>query len=161
MNICAFIPARGGSKSIPRKNIKELNGKPLIVWSIESAYKAGIDQIIVDTDDKEIADMAYRNGAKVMIRPESLAQDKTSMFEVLKNEIPKIQPQPDLILLLQPTTPFRKSVHIKTAISYLQENLDKYDSLVSVEKVPEKYNPAQMIVINQGTKNMVLGKIKV
>lgn len=159
MNIATFIPARGGSKSIPNKNIKLLGNKPLIAYSIESAFKAGLDPI-VSTDSNEIAKIAYELGAKVLKRPENLAQDKTSMFEVLKNEIPKIETKPDIILLLQPTSPFRNVLQIKTALSYFEENLDKYDSLISVEKVPEKYNPSQMIINEQGNKSMVLGKIK-
>src|SRR3990167_6895934 len=139
-NIIAFIPARGGSKSIPKKNIKLLGGKPLISYSIDSAFKSGIQKVVVSTDSQEIIDVALEAGAEVMKRPTSLAQDNTSMFEVLQSEIPKIQPQPDLVLLLQPTSPFRNTVHIKTAISYLSENTEKFYSLISVEKVPDKYS---------------------
>lgn len=162
MNICTFIPARGGSKSIPKKNIKLLGGKPLIVWSIESSLKLGL-RTIVSTDDEEIKKIAEENGAEVMyITPEEakakhIHQDDSSMFEVLKNEVPKIDPNPDIILLLQPTSPLRKKTHIKTAISYLTENLDKYDSLISVEKVPEKYNPSQVIINTAGGKKMATG----
>lgn len=145
-NLIAFIPARQGSKSIPNKNIKMLGNRPLIVWSINSAFKVGIQRVIVNTDSQVITDIALEAGAEVMKRPNSLAKDDTSMFEVLKSEIPKITPKPDLILLLQPTSPLRKSIHIKTAISYLTENLDKYDSIISVEKVPEKYNPYAMFI---------------
>lgn len=151
MEIIAFIPARKNSKSILNKNLKELGGKPLIVWSIDSAQKCGL-RTIVNTDSKEIAGVSYERGVEVMFRPESLAKDTTSMFEVLRSEIPKITPKPDLILLLQPTSPFRQSVHIKSAISYLENNLDEYDSLISVEKVPEKYSPYAMIIENQGKK---------
>ena len=146
MNILAFIPARGNSKSIPRKNLKLLGGKPLISYSVESAFKAGLDKVIISTEDDEISKVAYSLGAEILKRPESLAKDTTSMFELLKSEILKIEPKPDLVLLLQPTSPLRKSIHIKTAISYLTENLDKYDSIISVEKVPEKYSPYAMII---------------
>ena len=154
-NIIAFVPARKGSKSIPSKNIKLLGGKPLLTYSIESALKCGL-RTIVSTNDEEIAQIAKEYNAEVMMRPASLAKDDTSMFDVLRNEIPKITPKPNLILLLQPTSPFRKSVHIKTAISYLQENLDKYDSIISVERVPEKYDPYAMILEN---KRMVFRKL--
>src|SRR3990167_2740071 len=96
-NILAFIPARGGSKSIPRKNLKELGGIPLMVWSIKSAFKAGIQRVIVNTEDLEIASVAKEYGAEVMMRSTSLAKDNSSMYDVLRNEIPKIQPQPDLV----------------------------------------------------------------
>src|SRR3990167_948092 len=118
-NIIAFIPARGGSKGIPRKNIKLLGDKPLISYSIDSAFKSGIQKVVVSTDSQEIADVAKEYGAEVMMRPASLAQDKTSMFEVLQSEIPKIQPQPDLVLLLQCTYFPIETVRVKTAISYL------------------------------------------
>lgn len=153
-NIVAFIPARGGSKSIPRKNLKLLGDKPLIAYSIESALQVGL-RVVVSTDDPEIAEVSRQYGAEVLERSKSLAQDKTSMFEVLRSEVPKVSSQGDLILLLQPTSPLRKSIHIKAAISYLTENLDKYDSLISVEKVPEKYNPAQVIISTSKGKGMI------
>jgi len=157
MNIIAFIPCRSGSKSIPHKNIKELGGKPLIAYSIESALKAKL-RTIVSTDSQEYAKIAKEWGAEVMIRPLGLAQDKTSMFDVLKSEVFKIDPVPDLVLLLQTTSPFRTLLHIGMAISYLTENIDKYDSVVSVERVPEKYNPYAMIIENV-SKKMVFRKL--
>lgn len=157
-NIVAFIPARGGSKSIPKKNIKLLGGKPLIAYSIQSAIQAGL-RTIVNTDSEEIASIAKEYGAEVMMRPSSIAEDKTSMFEVLQKEIPKISPKPDLVLLLQPTSPFRGSVHVKHAISYMTNSYENFDSLVTVEQVPEKYNPAQVIIGTQTGKGMVLGKL--
>ncbi len=144
MNILAFIPARSGSKSIPDKNIKLLGGKPLLVWTIETAFKSGIKRVIVNTDSGEYAKIATENGAESMARPLELAGDATSMFQVLKSEIAKIEPKPDVVLLLQPTTPFRKANQIKIAISYFENS--EYDSLISVERVPEKYNPAVMMV---------------
>ena len=156
MFIFTFIPARSGSKSIKDKNVKLLGGKPLIAYSIESSLKCGL-RTIVNTDSETYAEIAKQHGAETMIRSASLAQDNTSMFELLKSEIFKIDPVPDLVLLLQPTSPFRKNIHIKTAISYFLENLDKYTSLISVEKVPEKYNPAQVIVESLSGKTMANG----
>lgn len=152
MNIICFIPARAGSKSVPQKNIKMLGGKPLIAWTIETAFKSGLQRVIVNTDGEEIAKVAREYGAEVMIRPANLAQDNSAMVDVLKAEIFKIDPLPDVVLLLQPTCPFRNVVQIKIAISYLIESLDKYDSLISVEQVPDKYNPYAMIVENSGKK---------
>ena len=154
MNIVAFVPARSGSKSIKDKNIKLLGGKPLLAWSIESAQKCGL-QTIVSTDSEEYAKIAEEYGVEVIMRPIELGQDNTSMFELLKNEVPKIEA--DAILLLQPTSPFRELLHIKTAISYFTENLNKYDSLISVETVPEKYNPAQVIINTPSGKKMASG----
>jgi CMP-N,N'-diacetyllegionaminic acid synthase len=157
MKIVAFIPARSGSKSIKDKNIKNLGGMPLIGWTIEKARSAGIENIIVNTDSKEYADIAQSFGAEVMPRPAHLGQDNTSMFELLRNEIPKTGA--DLVMLLQPTTPFRNRNHLIAAISYLTNNLDKFDSLVAVEKVPEKYNPAVVIIQTSNGKGMVMGRV--
>lgn len=156
--IC-FIPARGGSKSIPRKNIKELGNKPLIVWSIEIGLKLGL-QTIVNTDDIEILDIARQAGAEVMYvspieaRERNIHQDSSSMYQVLKSEIFRIKPLPDIVLLLQATVPLRNLTQVETAIAYFVNNLDNYDSLISVEKVPEKYNPAQIIVNINSEKRM-------
>ncbi len=159
MNICTFIPARKNSKSIIDKNIKLLGNKPLLVWSIESAYKAGLEKIVVSTDSDEYAKIAYEAGAEVLKRPENLGKDTTSMFDLLKSEVFKIKPLPELVLLLQPTSPLRKSIHIKTAISYLTENLDKYDSIISVNRIPSKYHPAEAIISTQNGKGMIIGKL--
>lgn len=144
--ITAFIPARAGSKSIPNKNVKELGGKPLIAWSIEKAFAAGIQRVVVSTDGEEIAKIARQYGAEVLMRPQELAKDETPMFDVLKSEVPKITPIPEIVVLLQPTSPFRELVHVKTAISLLSNNLDQYDCLISAERVPEKWHPNQVIV---------------
>lgn len=157
MNIVAFIPARGGSKSVPQKNIRLLGGKPLIAYSIETALSCGLKPY-VSTESEEVARIAGEWGAEVIMRPENLAQDDTSMYDLLKSEVPKIEVAPDLVILFQPTSPFRKNVHVKSAISYLAENLDKYDSLISVEKVPEKWHPAQVIVSALGGKRMADGR---
>ena len=89
MSLLALIPARVGSKGIPRKNIRELCGKPLIAWSIETAQKANyVDQIVVSTDDEEIAEKAKLAGAIVpFMRPKSLAEDLTTTEETLKHAI--------------------------------------------------------------------------
>lgn len=159
-NIVVFIPARSGSKSILDKNIKMLGDKPLMAYTIQAAFNAGIQRVIVDTDSEEYARIAKEWGAEVMIRASILAKDNTSMFEVLRTEVPKITPAPDLVLLLQPTSPFRNKNHILLAIEYLCANLEKYDSLVSVEKVPEKYNPAVVIIQTPNGKGMIMGKLK-
>ena len=143
--IISLIPARSGSKSIPHKNIKELCGKPLIAYSIEASLKCGL-RTIVSTDSEEYAKIAREYGAEVMMRPIELAQDDTSMYHTLKSEIFKLDPVPEIVVLLQPTSPFRKTIHIKNALSYFIENKDQYDSLISVERVPDKYNPSVIIV---------------
>lgn len=145
-NIIAFIPARSGSKSIPNKNIKELGGQPLISWTIKTAFDSGIQRVIVSTDGEDIANIGRGLGAEVLMRPSELAQDETSMFEVLRSEVPKIDPIPEIVILLQPTSPFREKVHVKAAISLISNNLEQYDSLIAAERVPEKWHPSQVIV---------------
>ncbi len=149
MQIVAFIPARSGSKSILNKNIKLLGGKPLIAWSIKTALSVGL-RTIVHSDSKEYLDIAEEYGAETMyIDPEEarkigIHQDNSSMYQLLRSEIPKINPTSDVVVLFQPTSPFRDSVEINNAIREFKDNY--YDSLIGVEEVPEKYNPAQVIV---------------
>lgn len=140
--IITIILARGGSRGIPKKNIKVLGDKPLIAWTINSALKAGLERVIVSTEDPEIIRVAKEYSAEVLLRPLYLAQDKTSAFEVLQSEVPKIDPKPDIILLLQPTSPFRTTQEIKSSINLLE----LYDSIVSVEEVPEKWHPSQVFI---------------
>src|SRR3990167_7581285 len=144
-SIIAFIPARSGSKSIPDKNIKLLGGKPLLVWSVEQGLKAGL-RTIVSSDNEAYLKIAGEAGAEVLLRSSELAKDSTSMFQVLKSEIPKISPVPEIVVLLSPTSPLRKVMQIKMAVNSLAANLDKYDSQMSVQKVPDKFNPAHVIV---------------
>lgn len=158
-NVVCFIPARGQSKSIPKKNIKLLGGKPLVNYSIESAIKAGLE-VIVNTDDQEIADVAMEAGARIMKRPISLAKDDTSMFDVLRSEIPKISFRSDMVILLQPTVPFRKVTHIKMAIELLKKNWAEYDSVITVERIPEKYHPMLAILQTSTGNQMIFGRMK-
>lgn len=158
-NLVAFIPCRSGSKSIKDKNIKLLGDKPLLAWSIQSAQQAGIERVIVSSDSPKYLDLAKEWGAEPMLRPENLAQDNTSMFELLRSEVFKIKPLPNLVLLLQPTSPFRSKLHIQLAVSMLSSNLDKYDSVISVERVPEKWNPYAMILEIPTGKGMIVRKL--
>ncbi len=113
--ILGVIPARGGSKAIPRKNIKPLLGKPLIVWSIEAAKKTLlIDHFIVSTEDAEIASISEAAGANVLVRPESLALDNATTVSVLQHVLKEIPA--DIVVLLQPTSPVRAENIIDSAI---------------------------------------------
>jgi N-acylneuraminate cytidylyltransferase/CMP-N,N'-diacetyllegionaminic acid synthase len=125
--VLAIIPARGGSKGLPGKNIKELCGKPLIAWSIEQAKSCSdIDRIIVSTDDEEIAETAKKYGAEVpFMRPAELANDTASTIDVIFHAINWFKEHEDCrseyILLLQPTSPLRSSEDINGAIQMLKE----------------------------------------
>lgn len=131
MSTFALIPARGGSKGIPRKNIKSIAGKPLIAWTIEAALRArGIAAVIVSTDDEEIADVARNAGAEVpFLRPPELAKDDTSGVAPVLHAL-GLLPQYDNVLLLQPTSPMRSSSDIEACLALAAERLAT--SVVSV-----------------------------
>lgn len=107
MNVTAIIPARGGSKGVPRKNLREVGGKPLIAWSIEAAQQAEIvDRVIVSTDDDEIRDVAANHGALVVDQPGASDTSKTDDALIYAAQR-KEAGTPDLVVLLQPTCPVR------------------------------------------------------
>ena len=136
MNIVAIIPARGGSKGIPKKNIKELCGKPLIAYIIETALKVKeLDRVIVSTEDKEIAEIAKKYGAEVpFIRPEELAEDETPTLPVLQHAVKYLEKKekyrPDLVVLLYATSPLMRAERVSEAIEMLKEG--EFDSVLSV-----------------------------
>lgn len=121
-HVTALIPARGGSKRLPRKNVKLLHGKPLIAWSIEVAKASKyIDRVIVSTDDEEIKRISEQYRAEVpFLRPEHLSNDHASSFDVIKHAIGFLQlDQPnELIVLLQPTSPLRLVSELDTALEF-------------------------------------------
>lgn len=133
--ILAIIPARGGSKGVSRKNILLLNGKPLIVYTIEHALNSRlIDRIIVSTEDKEIARISNESGAEVIIRPKELAGDDTTTDDVLTHVVKYLEENekyiPDIIVLLQCTSPLREREDIDNAIKRMIDI--GADSLLSV-----------------------------
>jgi len=116
--VLALIPARGGSKRLPRKNILPLNGKPLIEWTINAAKNSKyIDEIIVSTDDKEIASHASKLGVPVPeLRPEHLSSDNATTQDVISYTLEKFGLNVDCVVVLQPTSPFRNAKHIDEAL---------------------------------------------
>jgi len=126
----AIIPARGGSKRLPQKNILDLNGKPLIAWSIEAGLDSKyIDKVVVSSDNNKILDISQKFGADVVVRPETLASDTATTFDAIKHTIKSLE-QYDYIVLLQPTSPLRNSKHIEEAIELLEKK--DANSVVSV-----------------------------
>ncbi|WP_104038653.1 acylneuraminate cytidylyltransferase family protein [Vibrio jasicida] len=121
--VLAFIPARGGSKRLPRKNILPIAGKPLIGWSIDAAKGSEyIDDIFISTDDQEIADVAAGLGIPAPeLRPEHLASDTASTANVLTYTLEKFGTNFDIVILLQPTSPLRTSQHIDQALELFIE----------------------------------------
>ena len=126
----AIIPARGGSKRLPRKNILDLCGKPLISWSIEAALKSKyISKVVVSSDDEEILNISSNFGADIIKRPYELANDTATTFDAIKHTIDNLEKY-DYIILLQPTSPLRNEKHIDEAIELLEEK--QADAIVSV-----------------------------
>lgn len=132
MKIIAIIPARGGSKGIPHKNITPLKGKPLIAWTIEQAQDCPlINDILVSTDDEQIASIAKKYGGSVpFMRPQNLAQDTTPDLPVYQHVLEEYADHPDIIVWLRPTSPLRQKEDITNAINLLIEK--NYDCVRSV-----------------------------
>ncbi|MDC1038373.1 acylneuraminate cytidylyltransferase family protein, partial [Candidatus Marinimicrobia bacterium] len=119
-SILAVIPARRNSKRLPNKNILILVGKPLIAWSIEAGLKSKyIDKVVVSSDSNEILDISKKNGANIVKRPSELASDFAISFDAIKHTIDILDEKFDFVILLQPTSPLRKSEHIDEALELL------------------------------------------
>ncbi|MBR2068952.1 MAG: acylneuraminate cytidylyltransferase family protein [Candidatus Gastranaerophilales bacterium] len=136
MEILSIIPARGGSKGIPRKNLKPILDKPLVAYTIEASLKSKfITKTIVSSEDDEILEVSKNYGAQIIKRPDELAQDVTKtapvMLQVL-NELEKTGYKADYVVLLQPTCPLRDENYIDNAFKYYFEKLHEgYDSCFS------------------------------
>lgn len=131
MSTLGLIPARGGSKGIPRKNIRPIAGKPLIAWTIEAALRSGLlDAVVVSTDDEEIAEVARQHGAQVpFMRPRALAQDGSPGIDPVLHALDEL-PQYGSVLLLQPTSPLRRSDDIDRCLQMARTQ--RLASVVSV-----------------------------
>ncbi len=137
--ILGVITARGGSKGIPRKNIKNLCGKPLIAYTIEAAKKSKLlSKFVVSTEDVEIAEVSRKLGADVpFMRPAELAQDKSASIDVIKHAVnwldEKLHEEYDYIMILQPTSPLRTAEDIDNCIKKIVET--NADSVISMMKL--------------------------
>ena len=144
MDVLGLIPARGGSKGIPRKNLAPVAGKPLVAWTVEAARAAReLTRVVVSTDDDEIAAAA---GVEVLRRPEAIAADDTPMFEVIRHAADELRP--DVVVLLQPTSPLRRAGHVDEAVRLLLDT--GADSVVSVVEVPHRYGPESLMDVVEG-----------
>ena len=147
-----MIPARGGSKSVPRKNLKPLGGKPLIVWSIEAARASQeLDRCLVSTDDEEIAEVARAHGAEVpFVRPAEYARDDTPDLPVFQHALAWLAEhegyQPSMVVHLRPTLPFREPRQIDEVIRLMRET--GADCVKSVYW--EKHHPHKMWRLRDG-----------
>jgi len=137
VRVLGLIPARGGSKRCPGKNTADLGGKPLLQWTVEAARESGVvDHLVVSSDSVDVLHVADRLGVAQIIRPLALAQDNTPMLPVVRHAIEAVHPaDPYLVVLLQPTSPFRTAEDIRSALNVW--DLSAGDSVVSVTEVPE------------------------
>lgn len=144
MQILAVVPARGGSKGIPHKNIALLAGRPLIAYTLIAAQAAqSLDRVVISTDDAEIAAVCRGLGAEVLMRPAELADDQATTRAVLLHVVETLATvgyDPDAVMTLQPTSPLRTARHIDEAAAMFAAD-SQADSLVSCVQVPHIYHP--------------------
>lgn len=146
MRVLGLIPARGGSKSIPRKNLVDLGGRPLIAWTIQAALGSNLTRVVVSTDDGEIADISKALGAEVPFRrPVELSSDSSLSIDVVLHALSELDEEFDAVMMLQPTSPFRTLIDIESAI----EIIGDASSVISVVPVGGTH-PARMKFIEDG-----------
>lgn len=161
MRILGLIPARGGSKGIPNKNRKKLNGKPLLHYTVEAALAAEkLERVIFSSEDPALIQLAETLGVEVpFVRPAYLSEDTSGSIEVVQHALTTLAETGeyyDAVCLLQVTTPFRSHSLIDEAISVFIEK--QTDSLISVQKVPHQYNPHWVFEASEGTLTIATGE---
>ena len=160
MEILGIIPARGGSKGIRRKNLAPLGGRPLIAHTCDAARGSrGLTRVVVSTDDEEVAAEAAKLGMEVpFLRPAALAGDDTPMVDVLVDLLSTLERResyrPHAVVLLQPTSPFRRAEHIDAALDLFTAS--RADSVVSVVLVPHQFTPSSLMELH-GDRLVFLG----
>jgi CMP-N,N'-diacetyllegionaminic acid synthase len=142
VKVLGLIPARGGSKGIPGKNLKELAGKPLLQWTVESAQASAVlDRLVLTTEDPRIAALGEQLGVDVpFLRPKDIASDTAAMIDVVLHAVHALAEEgyhPDALVLLQPTSPLRTAEHLRAAI----ELLEGVDAVCSVAPLPKELCP--------------------
>lgn len=164
MYVLALIPARGGSKGIKMKNIKEFRGKPLIYWSIKLALDCKVvNRVIVSTDNKNIKRVAEECGADVpFLRPKEISGDLSTDYEFIKHCLDYLkengEDEPDIIVQLRPTYPTRKLEILNETLDIFIKNLDKYDSLRTVYEMEK--SPYKMYNIKDGELKPLFKEVK-
>jgi CMP-N-acetylneuraminic acid synthetase len=154
MTVLGVIPARGGSKAIPGKNLAMVGGRPLILHTCEAARaSARLTRVVLSTDDPRIAEVGARCGIEVpFLRPAALARDETPIVDVLRHVVAELEGREgyraDAVALLQPTSPLRRPEHIDRAVDLLHES--GADSIVSVVAVPHQFNPVSVLRLVEG-----------
>ena len=153
MLVLGLVPARGGSKGVPGKNVRPLAGHTLLEYTARAARESGVlDRVILSTDSPEIADAGRRAGLEVpFMRPAALACDDTPMLPVIQHALAETARSgwsPDVIVLLQPTSPLRRPEHIRDAVNVLRDT--SADSVVTVVEVPRHLSPDYVMRIDEG-----------
>ena len=151
--VLAIVPARGGSKGVPGKNVRLLGGRTLLEYTAAAARDAAvIDRIVVSTDSEEVAAAGRAAGLEVpFLRPAALAQDDTPMLPVIRHAIDEVTRAgwtPELVVLLQPTSPLRRPDHVARAVDLLRSS--GADSVVTVVEVPKHLSPDYVMRIDGG-----------
>lgn len=144
MRVLGIVPARGGSKGIPGKNVRPLGGKPLLAWTAEAALAARrLSRVVLTTDDERIAEVGRACGLEVpFLRPAELARDETPTLPVLQHAVAELEragDRFDAVCLLQPTSPFRRPEDVDGCIELLESA--GLDAVISVLPVPPEHNP--------------------
>jgi CMP-N,N'-diacetyllegionaminic acid synthase len=153
VKVLGLIPARSGSKGLPGKNVAALAGRPLIAYAVDAARASeAVDRIVLTTDSAEIAAIGRAAGAEVpFLRPPALAQDGTAMLPVVEHAVHVLERDnwsPDIIVLLQPTSPLRQGRSVAAAIALLRET--NADSVVGVVRLPLHYSPDYVMRVDEG-----------
>lgn len=148
MRVLGVIPARGGSKGLPQKNLRPVAGRPLLAFTADAVRASRrLTRVVVSTDDRAIADAARALGLEVpFMRPADLAADATPMLPVLQHALRTMAAQAfaaDAVVLLQPTSPLRRAEHIDRAVELLEST--GADSVVTVVEVPHQFNPVSVL----------------
>jgi CMP-N,N'-diacetyllegionaminic acid synthase len=151
--VLGLVPARGGSKGVPGKNIKPLAGRPLLEYTARAASQSGvIDRLVLSTDSDEVAAVGREAGLEVpFMRPAALAQDDTPMLAVIRHAIDALDERgwhAEVLVLLQPTSPLRRPEHVSAAVRLLRES--GADSVVTVAEVPRHQSPDYVMRIDAG-----------
>jgi len=151
--VLGIVPARGGSKGVPGKNVRLLAGRTLLDYTARAARESGvIDRLVLSTDSAEIASAGRAVGLEVpFMRPAGLAADDTPMLPVLQHVVEGLGSAgwtPELIVLLQPTSPLRRAQHVRDAVTLLRES--NADSVVTVVEVPRHLSPDYVMAIDGG-----------
>lgn len=152
-DVLGIIPARGGSKAIPHKNLALVAGRSLLAWTCEAARQsARLTRVVVSTDDPVIARAASELGVESLARPAAIAADDTPMLDVVRHALAELQRRdgydPPFLVVLQPTSPLRRAEHVDRAVELLVES--GADAVVSVVQVPHQFTPGSVMRFKDG-----------